>query len=98
MVSRTTRVFAVAAALLAFSLSGRANTAASPTETKKMCYCGCDKDRGAPMCLTMCELPKYQDRAWAASCRKPAQRSNAPGEPQSQTHSSKSNRSQSAQR
>jgi hypothetical protein len=98
MVSRTTRLLAIAGALLALTLPGLANTTAEPAETKKMCYCGCDNGHGAPMCLTMCELPKYQHRSWAASCRKPAKRASMPAQPQSQSHSAKSNRSQSAQR
>src|SRR5579862_2510737 len=98
MVSRTTRLLAVLAALLTLTLPGLANTTAPPAESKKMCYCGCDNGHGTPMCLTMCELPKYQDRSWAASCRKPAKHESTPAQPQSQSHSAKSNRSQSAQR
>jgi hypothetical protein len=34
------------------------------------CYCQCEN--GGAMCATkICELPKYQKRSWAASCRKP---------------------------
>jgi hypothetical protein len=39
-------------------------------ETGKVCYCGCDSESGAPMCTKMCELPKYQNRDWANSCRR----------------------------
>jgi hypothetical protein len=41
------------------------------TEARKLCYCGCDQNDGAPMCEHMCELPKYQGRWWATTCHKP---------------------------
>jgi len=34
------------------------------------CYCGCDKMIGQTRCMKLCELPKYEDRWWATSCRK----------------------------
>jgi hypothetical protein len=39
-------------------------------ETRKVCYCGCDSESGAPMCMKMCEVPQYQNRSWATSCRR----------------------------
>jgi hypothetical protein len=33
------------------------------------CYCECES--GGEMChMKFCELPKYEQRSWAASCRK----------------------------
>ena len=57
------------------------------SESKKICYCGCDMKAGTPMCMHMCELPKYANRSWAVSCdkKKPAQISPAPV-PQSGSH------------
>ncbi len=57
-------------------------TGASGTE--RMCYCDCDAKDGAPMCAQMCELPKYENRAWATSCHKaseaePVEPSTTPG-------------------
>jgi hypothetical protein len=36
------------------------------------CYCGCEPKNGRQQCAKMCDLPKYQNRAWATSCHKPA--------------------------
>jgi hypothetical protein len=36
------------------------------------CYCGCEPKNGRMQCAKMCDLPKYQNRAWATSCSKPA--------------------------
>ena len=64
-------------------------------ETKKTCYCGCDMKAGTPMCAHMCELPKYENKPWADSCkRKPSPI--VPGPAQSGSHSRKTNRVQDA--
>lgn len=64
----------------------------------RMCYCDCDATAGSPMCTHMCDLAKYEDRAWATSCHKkaesePVQPSSAPG-----IHSAKNNKVQQARR
>jgi hypothetical protein len=67
-------------------------------ETKKLCYCGCDHAMGAPMCAHLCELPKYQDRWWATSCRKPqpdAGKTAAPS-PRTRTRSKQNKRPEQA--
>jgi len=38
--------------------------------TQRICYCDCEAQAGAPMCMHMCELPKYENRPWATSCHK----------------------------
>jgi len=36
----------------------------------RICYCDCDAKSGAPACMHMCDLAKYETRSWAASCHK----------------------------
>jgi hypothetical protein len=73
-----------------------AGLASHPAESKKTCYCGCDMKAGTPMCMHMCELPKYENRSWASSCnrKKSAPVPEAPA--QSGTQSRKNNRVQDA--
>lgn len=39
-------------------------------QTEKLCYCGCDSMSGTAACAHLCELPKYQNRWWATTCRR----------------------------
>jgi len=69
-----------------------------PSTPQRICYCECDAQAGAPVCMHMCELPKYENRPWANSCHKkpvsdPSEPSGAPG-----AHSSKDNHVQQARR
>jgi hypothetical protein len=57
--------------LLASPVRADHRPATHSAEAKKLCYCGCDSEMGAPMCAHMCELPKYEGRSWATSCHKP---------------------------
>jgi hypothetical protein len=66
------------------------------SESAKTCYCGCDMKAGTPMCMQMCELPKYANRSWASSCQKKQPAANPTPSPQSGSHSRKSNRVQNA--
>ena len=70
---------------------------ARSSESQKTCYCGCDMKAGTPMCMHMCELPKYAKRSWAVSCdkKKPAL-SPAPVPQSGSHHPRKTNRVQSA--
>jgi hypothetical protein len=54
---------------------------------------------GTPMCMHVCELPKYANRSWAVSCDKikPAL-SPAPAPQSGSQHSKKTNRVQNARR
>jgi len=68
------------------------------SSAQKTCYCDCDKQAGALICMHMCDLPKYENRPWANSCHKNqdneiSEPSAAPG-----AHSSKNNRVQQARR
>jgi len=40
------------------------------SETQRICYCQCEAQAGAALCMHMCELPKYENRPWATSCHK----------------------------
>jgi len=71
-------------------------SAASANRSKKLCYCDCGMKAGAKMCAEMCELPKYQDRWWAASCLKKLRDALAPAAPVEHSHSKKNNRVQDA--
>jgi hypothetical protein len=85
--------------LLALSVSpARADqgSAGKKIETSKVCYCGCDRNSSAPMCMTMCELPQYQNRAWATSCRKKATSATPQAAPAPAIHSRKRNRIEDA--
>src|SRR6267154_1983216 len=66
------------------------------SNAERICYCDCDAAFGSPRCTHMCDLAKYENRSWAASCHKrteiePAQPSTKPG-----VHSAKDNRVQQA--
>jgi hypothetical protein len=65
-------------------------------ETKKTCYCDCDKRAGTPMCTHMCELPKYANRWWASSCHKKQLNVSPGNSPDPKTRSKKNNRAQDA--
>lgn len=50
------------------------------------CYCNCEPQDGSKPCDMMCDLPKYQERSWATSCRKqtpPVLRKSKPVKPRS---------------
>jgi hypothetical protein len=61
------------------------------------CYCGCEPRDARQQCAKMCDLPKYQNRDWATSCRKPA-----PAAPQknreSKPHPTRKNRQEFSRR
>ncbi len=65
-------------------------------ENKKTCYCNCDMKAGTPMCMHMCELPKYENKPWANNCQAKKPAVTAPGPAQSGSHSRKTNRVQDA--
>jgi len=85
------------ALVILFALSARSDSGVSGKnpETKKLCYCGCDSTHGAAMCTHMCELPKYQNRWWAATCRK-LEREFTSTKPSPYEHSKKMNRKEQA--
>jgi hypothetical protein len=61
------------------------------------CYCNCEPKDGSRQCGMMCDLPKYQNRDWAVSCRKrPAVTPRQ--SPESQPHSAPRNRPEFARR
>jgi hypothetical protein len=66
------------------------------SEAKKTCYCGCDMKAGSPMCMHMCELPKYANRSWAVACEKKIAAASPAATSQSKTHSKKTNKIQKA--
>src|ERR1700674_3571570 len=72
--------------LLASPASADRGAAGHSVEAKKLCYCGCDHEMGAPMCAHLCELPKYQDRWWATSCRKQQPDSSKAASPSPRMH------------
>ena len=63
---------------------------------ERICYCDCDSKSGAPACMHMCELAKYENRSWAASCHKKPDVDAQ--EPVSLPRSSKNNNVQQASR
>jgi hypothetical protein len=95
----TSKSLTVLLALTTFLASpARSDNAAGRTnpEAKKLCYCGCDAEQGAPMCAHMCELAKYQNRWWATSCRKPKPEASTQNLHPPNAHSKKNNRNQQA--
>src|SRR5580704_1784501 len=69
----TWRRASILATLLLAALSpawSDVRTTSGGASSKKLCYCDCDSKPGATICTKMCELPKYQNHAWAASCQK----------------------------
>jgi hypothetical protein len=91
------KMFAIIAGALAFSASAWSD-AGRPPGAQRTCYCDCDAKGGAAICTHMCELTKYENRSWAASCHKKpdsdaAEPSATPG-----ARSAKNNRVQQARR
>ena len=66
------RILAMVSGALAFCspLWSDVHIRSRASETQRICYCQCDAQARAPVCLHMCELPKYENRSWAASCHK----------------------------
>src|SRR6266481_2785239 len=60
-----------------------------------LCYCTCEHETGK-QCTKMCELPQYQNRWWARSCKKRSAATNAPGATGSNSGSHKTNRTEEA--
>lgn len=53
--------------------SGALGDQRAPQPTRRstrVCYCGCNMKDAKMECTKMCELPKYEKRPWATSCRK----------------------------
>ena len=79
------RILAIVTGALAFCspLWSDVRIRSGASETQRICYCDCDAKAGVPMCMHMCELPKYENRSWAASCHKKqdSERSEPPGAP-----------------
>ena len=64
----------------------------------RICYCDCESKAGAPACMHMCDLAKYENRSWAASCHKKSDsEAQEPASP-STPRSSKNNDVQQARR
>ena len=61
-----------------------------------LCYCHCDRERGATHCTKMCELPEYEKRWWAVSCHKKSSIYNRNSAPSSSNGSKKTNRKEQA--
>jgi hypothetical protein len=57
-----------------------------------LCYCHCAYETGQKHCTKMCELPQYQNRWWAISCRKKSSTTNESASPASNPGSKKTNR------
>jgi hypothetical protein len=68
------------------------------SNAERMCYCDCDAKPGSKMCAHMCELPKYESRAWATSCHRPAESESAEPSSAPGARSSKDNSVQQAHR
>src|SRR5215831_16535181 len=65
------KLLAIAALCLAASLPLCANTTTAARASREVrCYCECEP-AGANHCpVKFCEIPKYRNRWWAASCQK----------------------------
>jgi hypothetical protein len=61
-----------------------------------LCYCHCAYEKGVKHCTKMCELPQFQNRWWAISCRKKAPAANHPASPVPNSGSKKTNRKEQA--
>jgi hypothetical protein len=60
---------ALAGLLVSLPLFGDTPAQHRSANSSFRCYCECEN--GGAMCaMKICELPKYQKRSWAASCRK----------------------------
>ena len=61
-----------------------------------LCYCHCAYESGMKRCTKMCELPQYEDRSWAASCRKKISAASESSLPATNSGSKKTNRKEKA--
>ncbi len=61
------------------------------------CYCQCQTRENKRECMKMCELPKYEGRWWAVSCRKRPQMT-PPKSPASRPEPAKKNQVEHARR
>lgn len=61
-----------------------------------LCYCHCAYENGVRHCTKMCELPQYQNRWWAVSCRKKNSIVNESSTPAPPPASRKTNRKEHA--
>jgi len=61
-----------------------------------LCYCHCAYESGKTHCTKMCELPQYQNRWWAVSCRKKSSITNESSSPPPNNGSKKTNRHEEA--
>ena len=98
MTTRAHRIrFAIGTAILVGAAS--AATLANHSQTlifgpkTPLCYCHCDH---AKQCTKMCDLPKYENRWWANSCRKKTALK-SPDAPAAISPSRKTNRKEQAQ-
>jgi hypothetical protein len=64
----------------------------------RVCYCDCEAKAGAPVCMHMCDLAKYENRPWAASCHKKSDSETSEPTAPSVPRSSKNNDVQQARR
>ena len=69
-VLRRTLGFAVLACLAACGALADQPPAPASKRASMFCYCECQRREHKRQCTKMCELPKYESRAWAASCHK----------------------------
>ena len=72
--------------------------AGDPARGERLCYCDCEAKTGSPVCMHMCELPKYENRSWAASCHKKEGSEPQPPSSKPGAHSTKNNGVQEARR
>ena len=69
--------------LVAASTVAMANqTGLTSPPAAALCYCECVHQAGQKPCTSMCDLPQYESRWWANSCRKKGA-SAVPEEPES---------------
>jgi hypothetical protein len=91
---------AIFAAILLGTLSAAALANQIPTRQSgpatPLCYCHCAYETGVKHCTKMCELPQFQNRWWAISCRKKNSTANGPVSPATNPGSKKTNRKEQA--
>src|SRR5579871_2326800 len=92
--------YAMATAILLVSASAAAianqSSTLTPEPATPLCYCHCAYESGSKHCTKMCELPQFQSRWWAVSCRKKNPTASETSSPATTPGSRKTNRKEEA--
>ncbi|MBZ5641451.1 MAG: hypothetical protein LAO19_01710 [Acidobacteriia bacterium] len=82
----------------AAAVSASPSTTSLPSAKTPLCYCHCEQMNGGKQCTKMCELPRYENRWWAKTCRPKSAMGPSTSAPASDSGSRKTNRTEEARK